>query len=381
MVRVSLSRQRTLKRYCSWASCNLVYWGYHRAMISRKTLFIVGAGASCEAELPSGEKLKSQIKSLLDIRFSNGYSQSSGDTDIVQALRAHVREKDGVNGSINPYIEGAWAIRDVMPHGASSIDNFLDAHHGNEKIELCGKLAIAKAILSAEKSSLLADIKHTERFDESRLAETWYMQLWKILCENVRASESDKILSNVSFITFNYDRCIERFFAQKISTYYGRPMQAGQEIVRRVPIVHVYGKVGGLPWEEDAVTCSFGDASADLLKVCKQIKTFGEGVDDQNKLAHISHLIDESEVIVFLGFAFHSMNMKLLRASRKDKERSVYSTCKDVPATYHALIRQRIINSLTVEPIGAGMHGNCFSNVLNGSCNDLFWHYGQLLHG
>ena len=50
-----------------------------------KKLFIVGAGASSETELPLGETLKVKITELLDIKYS-AYTQKSGDHKIVLAV-------------------------------------------------------------------------------------------------------------------------------------------------------------------------------------------------------------------------------------------------------------------------------------------------------
>lgn len=43
-----------------------------------KTVFVIGAGASKEANLPTGEELKSSISSFLDIRFEYN-TQIKGD--------------------------------------------------------------------------------------------------------------------------------------------------------------------------------------------------------------------------------------------------------------------------------------------------------------
>ena len=94
--------------------------------MSGKTVFIVGAGASKEARLPTGNELKKAISNLLDIRFDEfGTKQISGDRLITQALRAFVKLQDGRNGNIDPYLDEAWHIRDALPQ-AISIDNFID---------------------------------------------------------------------------------------------------------------------------------------------------------------------------------------------------------------------------------------------------------------
>jgi len=54
--------------------------------MTKKTVYVVGAGASYEANLPTGNELKDRIAKLLDIRFEFD-SQKSGDYEIQQALR------------------------------------------------------------------------------------------------------------------------------------------------------------------------------------------------------------------------------------------------------------------------------------------------------
>jgi hypothetical protein len=57
-------------------------------MFKSKTLFVVGAGASCEVGLPTGEKLKGLIAQKVNIAFSDGVKQRSGDHEITEALSA-----------------------------------------------------------------------------------------------------------------------------------------------------------------------------------------------------------------------------------------------------------------------------------------------------
>jgi len=122
-------------------------------MFENHTVIVVGAGASSECRLPTGTELKRQIATLLDIRFPNGFEQTSGDTAICEAFRIQTT-RSGPREDVNSYLHVSWRIRDAMPQ-AISIDNFVDAHQGNTKLELCGKLAIARAILSGEQRSLL----------------------------------------------------------------------------------------------------------------------------------------------------------------------------------------------------------------------------------
>src|SRR6266576_1369320 len=123
-------------------------------MASRKTLVIVGAGGSQEARLPTGRELKQKIASILDMRFKSGDRQIDGDHLVYGAIKVAIENRDLKSPDINAYIEAARRIQNAMPQ-AISIDNFIDSHQGNEEIELCGKLAIVRSILEAEKGSRL----------------------------------------------------------------------------------------------------------------------------------------------------------------------------------------------------------------------------------
>lgn len=303
-------------------------------MFEAKTLFIVGAGASCEAGLPSGEALKQRIAALLDIRFPDhdGY-QASGDERITQALRDHIRSAN--ENSINPYLQKAWRIRDVVPPAAISIDNYLDAHRGDKAMELCGKLAIVKAILDAEHDSLfqkveadedMQDLWEIDQFDLRALAGTWYLGFFQMLTENIARAEIESVFDNVSIITFNYDRCIERFLPQALSQYYELPYVEAVRIAKRLPIFHPYGTVGELPIHQQQGSVPFGGYGRPLLPLAERIKTFTEGLDDGEVLGRIHNAVLEAETLVFLGFAFHPSNMELLTPSGETRVKRIFAT-------------------------------------------------------
>ena len=127
----------------------------------KSLVLVLGAGASKEVNLPIGTELKSEIARLLDIRFQHGFQQESGDYQLTEALRLIAATEKEQMGQINPFLYMCWRIRDAMPQ-AISIDNFIDCHSDEPKIAICGKLAIAKAILAAEaKSTLTIDKTNT----------------------------------------------------------------------------------------------------------------------------------------------------------------------------------------------------------------------------
>ena len=118
---------------------------------NKKTLFVVGAGASNEAKLLIGSKLTESIASALNFRFDRR-DVVSGDDLIFQVI---VKEANDLsNRNINDYVQASHRIRDAMPQ-AISIDNFIDQHSEDKQIELCGKLAIVREIFRAEHGSYL----------------------------------------------------------------------------------------------------------------------------------------------------------------------------------------------------------------------------------
>jgi hypothetical protein len=120
-------------------------------MFNAPTLFVIGAGASYEAGMPLGNKLLEQIKNALDMQYNTIGRQESGSFFIADALQKHIQSTgEAHRPGIQPYLSAAWTIRDMAPMNRS-IDNILDRRQNDDRIVLCGKLAIAECILVAEK--------------------------------------------------------------------------------------------------------------------------------------------------------------------------------------------------------------------------------------
>jgi hypothetical protein len=294
--------------------------------MDRKTVFVIGAGASKEANLPTGDELKSSIAQLLNIQFD--YHQKSGDPTICEALRIFVKEENGQNRDINPYLLEAWHIRDALPNLALSIDNFIDQNRENEKIALCGKLAIVKSILDAEKNSLLS-FERT-RVDSSinfnSLKNKWYNSFFTLITENCTQSELKSRFQSITLIIFNYDRCVEHFIFHALQSLYKISETEAADLVKSLNIYHPYGHVGFLPWWQSNDSMGFGQNpnSQQLLDLAKKIKTFTEGNDPKaSEIAEIKEHMASASHLIFLGFAFHKLNMQLIAPSRTEEEFNV----------------------------------------------------------
>jgi hypothetical protein len=190
-----------------------------------------------------------------------------------------------------------------MPQ-ALSIDNFIDAHRGDDRMELCGKLGIVRSIVDAERrSSLFVGDSQSDRMRFDKLSTTWYNGLMQLVSEGMTKTEINQLFENLSFIVFNYDRCIEQFLVHALKTYYALPDREAQDLTNELTIMHPYGSIGRLPWQPDSGRgLPFGGSSHDLLESAQGIKTFTERIEDQAALDRIREEVRKAEVIVFLGF-------------------------------------------------------------------------------
>jgi len=345
-------------------------------MFRSKTVFIVGAGASSEVGLPIGAGLKIDISQKIDIRFENGYRQNSGDTQIMEMFRHHSNGAESYSDDVNDYLSACWKMRDAMPQ-ALSIDNYIDAHRGNKMIELCGKLGIVKCILEAERhSSLYVDHRQRQDLDLSHSSSTWYAGFFQLLTEGLSVDELDNIFDNVSFIVFNYDRCIEQYLFAALKNYYSLTDEKTKSVLSKLKIHRPYGSVGNLAIPVAGIDgIVFGASSVNLLQTAKQIKTFTEQFEDKESLNQISEAIKHASTLVFLGFAFHPQNMELLKAGADaETSKRVFATALGISKSDCEVIGLDIQKtfSLPAEDIKIILR-----NDLN--CNALFGEYRRSL--
>lgn len=174
-----------------------------------KTLFIVGAGASVDAGFPTSEDLRADIRTLLNLGFDR-YQTNPGD-DLIEAV-ARDRFDESIE-ELDALHDAAQNIRSGLLQ-AGSIDTYIHNHSGNEKIALLGKLAIVRAILKRENQSWLNPKQHklpVHMFETDAFRKSWYSRFQRLLLDDVAPDDLHSIFQNLSFIVFNYDRCIENF--------------------------------------------------------------------------------------------------------------------------------------------------------------------------
>lgn len=328
--------------------------------MNKATVFIIGAGASTEANLPTSVKLKNQIAELLDLLMDDwGAKLISGDNLILEALRQIIQLPENKDEDFSHFIRAAHHIRDALPQ-AISIDNFIDTQRDNNKIALCGKLAIVRTILEAEKNSLLYfdNSRHDNKINFNNLEKTWYIQFFKLLTENCDKNELAERLKTITLIIFNYDRCIEHFLYYGFQNYYKISGEQAFVLIKNIKIYHPYGDVGNLPWTKQKEIIDFGKNPSinDLITLSKKIKTFTEGVDpNSSDINKIKEQTGNASRLIFLGFAFHKLNMQLIAPENVENGIKCYATTFGISKSdrgvlnsqMHVLFKERIKINMT----------------------------------
>jgi hypothetical protein len=269
----------------------------------------LGAGASKDFgdSMPIGSTLAFNIEQQLNKEFS----QSAPDGPIKTAI---MRSPGGLSGA---HATAATRIRASL-FAQASIDDLLNEWRNDspEMIEV-GKVAIATAILEAERKSVLGPSASNDPDKGyqaiANLRDCWMAYLLRSLQPGFNRRELEQVFSNVGFIIFNYDRCIEQYLYWAFQNVAG--MHAGNAAlaVERIPIVHVYGSLGRLPYASGKpLDVAFGSETPVHGSVWKRIKTYTEEDHDANNLASIHALFRNAQTLVFLGMGFHDRNMELL---------------------------------------------------------------------
>jgi hypothetical protein len=179
-------------------------------MFPSKTIFVLGAGASNEVDLPLGSGLAKTISEKVGIRFNEiGAPLPGGDFSLYNALKAKFRSEVG------EYQKAGWTIYEGVLL-ANSIDDFLDRHASNPRVVQYGKLAIVASILEKEHASRIftSNVRPRDHQFISSTTETWYPRLLKLLGTGVSVERLDHLFENVAFIDFNYDRCLPHYLIE-----------------------------------------------------------------------------------------------------------------------------------------------------------------------
>lgn len=329
-------------------------------MFKRRTVFILGAGAGEEVGFPLGKALAEKIGRRMDVRFEHGFRPvGDGDFNLYDQVTQQRRvDRDELQ-------RAAWLIRDGIGL-AQSIDDFLDQHRTNKYANKYGKAAIVKSILEAERnSSMYFNQFEGQRFDITKLSNTWFVQLMQLLGRGVPREKVGKIFDNVAFVIFNYDRCLEFFLPNALQLLYGINEHQAKACMAGLHIIHPYGMV--------PENIPFGSANVDCSNLVDGIKTYTEQAGDASMTEHLVAELDESEHVVFLGFAYHDQNMALLTPKEQ------FSVSKQIFGTAYGMSGSDV--SVVTDQIQRWFTGRNAIRLEGLKCVGLFENYARSIVG
>lgn len=354
-------------------------------MLNKQTVFVIGAGAGFDVDMPVGNKLATEIAEETNFRFNSGLLV--GGHERVWAASRTMALAAGIDQAST--LSAGRMIATGITH-AQSIDNYVRTHSDKEAVKIIAKNAIVHRILEAERnSSLFIDQAQAVfgRFkNEEKVGRSWLQAFFSILQDGViEASNIENIFDNLNIINFNYDRCIEHFLFQAMQRLYPAKGTGylADLINRKLKVIHPYGVVGELEWQGSRPSIQFGakDDTYDLAKLSAGIRTYNEEVEDKKKINELRDLVSAAQRIVFLGFHFHKQNVELIsppqNASHLPGTIEIYATHVDRSTADKAFITNNRISRM--------LHGRGVDKVSSASddcnCTELFKSFGILLAG
>lgn len=268
--------------------------------MKRRIVLIVGAGASnaLHPQFSLGAGLLQQISDRVTDR-----------TSIHHPYLSNLLDKLGFDYSVR------WNFVHHLDHYREnaefpSIDEFLNEvsaypefYNVKEEFTQIGKFAIMFHILGYE-----AEIKNPT--SGGLKDDAWIHLVAKFIDEKVNENLDLKI------ITFNYDRNIEHFL------YNHERFVSKRQVIKSFlddSLVHVYGKIGNLEWQNSSDNFEFGEDNSKADKIYREkneIKIqFPERIDGLNSESDRARRWIHSqttEKVCAFGFNFDLMNYRTL---------------------------------------------------------------------
>lgn len=266
---------------------------------------VLGAGASMQYQFPSGSALKARVVHFLD-------QPQSLESQILVALEHSPEDIAKFHSAL-------------FYSGKPSVDAFLE--HRTEFTAI-GKAAMACALLPQEnRHSLFA------------VANSWYEYLHGRM--NCPLEEFGG--NAIAFITFNYDRSLECYLHTCLVNTYGLSDDQAALALSEIPIIHVHGQLGRLPWQvgpDDARAYNQEMTPESVAIASKSIRVIHEDAEGDPILEEATKVINSAERLVFLGFGYLEQNITRLRLDLDRRLSFLGGTAVGLKAQEQARVRR-----------------------------------------
>ncbi len=258
-------------------------------MITKSTTLVLGAGASMDYQYPSGNDLTGRV-----IRITN-----ETNTDAYRCLLSLNFKEGHISSFCNA----------LKMSGRPSVDAFLE--HRPEFVDI-GKVAMTLVLVKLE---VLPNL--------FKSTENWYTYLFN----RMEAPFSTFADNKISFVTFNYDRSLEVYLFKALKNAYGKSNRDVSAVVSSIPIIHVHGKLGDLPWENSNGRKYEYTHDPDLILTSAHgIKIISESSKVDVEFGEAKEVLRKSDRLIFLGFGYHRANLLRLGIDNAQKKH-IYGSC------------------------------------------------------
>lgn len=246
-------------------------------------VLVLGAGASHAYGYPLGWGLRRKILSLSPY----------------ETIGSGILTQWGAQHPNNQLVAFQSAFKESQMY---SIDAFLARRSEFSEI---GKKCIAHILLSCEQLDSL--------FNEDGERDHWYQYL---LNHYVQVDWDELDFSDLSIVTFNYDRSLEHYFLYALQAIYGKAREEVIEKLKTLRIVHVYGVLGSTypdntdryrPYDKSMVDPHWINIAASSIHVIPEGR-----VANAAELEAARGLLENASGICFLGFGFDKLNVERL---------------------------------------------------------------------
>ena len=249
-------------------------------MITRRTVLMLGAGASVPYGFPTGAGLRDCV-----------CKSGSGANEVRKALIDCGYTGDAIDSFVT----------ELRESGRQSVDLFLE--HRPDLVPI-GKAAIAAALIPFEESNSL--------FNDLSEKGKWYAHLF-----NQLDAPPDKWKENrLTVVTYNYDRSLEFFLLRALQHSFNlNPRDAG-ELAKSVPVIHLHGLLapldevqrGGRPYAPETLP-------GRVRLAAEAIQIISEAKPDDSRFVQAREALSAAERVYILGFGYSHVNLERLGRS------------------------------------------------------------------
>jgi len=173
--------------------------------------------------------------------------------------------------------------------------------------------------------------------------DDWLSWVYQQMAEGARSIE-EFAANPVNFVTFNYDRLIEKALLDALPARYNVQQPECWRAIRRIPIIHLHGSVGPLLSDDGRRTdecISFGgrgtpdvnERGIAMNRAEERIQIVHDAAAESEAFQQARRLLAGAEQVIFLGFGFGRDNIRRLETERIRQESWIYCATYGMTST------------------------------------------------